>query len=244
MPAGKLTLAVKATKKPGRRKYKLHKYLGMVPASGTAARPNANYIPDKNYMKLKYSDCYHGTTSMSSNYLAGIQFKLNSAYDVQGTLTAVSNQSGSGGHQPYAWDTIKTLYEWCHVYKVKITIRCMHSNYTATVLRDCANNGTPPTNFTLECERPRASKVVTSGNGDSRTIKKTFNIPKILGVSLSEYLGDDDYGQDTTSNVNPVKVAYANVLSQAIDLSNHDAKYIVDMVLFCKFRARSQLSQS
>lgn len=211
---------------------------------GSIMKPQLDPVNRTQYIVLKYSDGYFGTTGVPPS-LAGIQWKINSLYDVQGSLTVVNNTQGTlGGHQPYGFDDIKTLYDYVHVYKVKISVKCMHTNYTASVLTDSGINSTVPTNFTLQCERPGCKMVVTSGNGDAKTITKTFYLHRIIGITLQEYLGNDSYGQDPNSPTNPIIPIYANLLSQAIDLSAHVHQSFVDIQFFCKFRGKKLLSQS
>lgn len=209
-----------------------------------ASKPQINPVNKSQYIILKYSDGYFGTTGIVPS-LATIQIKLNSLYDPQGSLGAVNNSQGTvGGHQPYGYDQLGILYDYVHVYKVKAIIKCMHSNYTATVVSDTGTSATIPSNFTLQCERPGCHKVVTSGNGDCRTITRTYNIPKILGITLNEYLGDDKYGLNPNVAADPAVLVYGSIMSQALDLSSHNAHYFVDLHFYCKFRGKRLLPQS
>lgn len=220
-------------------------YLSTTPASVGMAHWRSPF-PNRKSCVLTYADTYTGTTGSSAGSFAGIQLKLNSLHDPQGTLTIVSNTQGTaGGHQPYYYDQIRPQYGKYIVTRTDVKVWICNQGYTVTMLRDNSDNAGVPSNFTLELERPNSSKVIYNGNGDIKSMRKTFIMNKLAGKSYQEYLADpNNYGGSATS-ADPTNFLYANIQSSSVDnYTGFACNLMVELRFHCVFLDPEEITQS
>jgi len=200
-------------------------------------------FPAAKFMKLRYADNFNGAGITTTP--AGVQIVLNNLNDLVGTLTGVTSAVSAGGHQPYYYDQIRPMYGKYIVYKTRITVRAMHTGYTLTVLRDNSDNSTSPSNILLEAERPNAVSAVCSGNAGAVILSKTFDLPKLAGLSKKEYFADPAYSGTGASSGPPTGLLYANITSQYLDNStSFTAQMNVIVDTWVKFYDPEQVAQS
>lgn len=137
--------------------------------------------------KLKYCESYTATATI----LHTQRWRLNSLFDPNYSL---------GGHQPYGFDQLATVYNRYRVVACSWTIHVASSTNYVTV---CAipNNDLPsPLNMSAAKELPRA-KWSTGGGGTNiiRITGKTY-IPSLVGRTKAQYMADDRYQALTSAD--------------------------------------------
>jgi len=148
---------------------------------------NRNGFPEKMHIQLRYCDIY----DINSAITPGVQsWVLNSIFDPDNTST---------GHQPMFRDNLASLYTYYQVTKVKATLKFVNDQVSTFITLRPTNEPGIPTNISLEGERPFGTSVTTSP-GTHTIVKRTYNIPKILGISPVTYARDDQFYTRFTSN--------------------------------------------
>lgn len=187
-------------------------------------RPNVSSsgLPPNYPMKMKYSDTLNLTLP---SYPLNItqQYNLNSIYD--------PNRTGIG-HQPYFRDQMAQFYDFYKVLACKVTVTTTSLNSYTNIVFRADDNTTVVSNFTLEQERPGATKCLVSCP-PTRPVKynKTFSIPKVLKISSKEYKEDDAYKVAQGSNPSAAYPAVLNILFEQADHLGSPETILFNIVL-------------
>lgn len=140
------------------------------------------------------------TTTIALSSLANVhRFRLNSLFDTD--LTGV-------GHQPYGYDQLATLYNRYRVISTSYSI----IGYNSVPIRLIAlpgNESVSPADPSNAMENPRAKWVVQLPGGNTKTLKGRCYMPSIVGRSKQQYMADDRYQAETTTN--PLESVVLNV---------------------------------
>ncbi len=130
-------------------------------------------------------------------------FSLNSLYDPN---------SGGVGKQPVGFDQIMTMYGQFRVLSARFKLT-FANDCTANVF--CGTFGTyqaaVPADPTAWPCQPYGRSVLVEKNGSacSRVLQIAYDIPKVLGLTTSQYRSDMDF--IGTASGNPTRQAYAVV---------------------------------
>lgn len=202
-------------------------------------------FPRTKSMVLTYADCYYGAVSGAGGY-ANLQIGLNNLHDPEQSLTNLNRISPTtGGHQPYYYDQIRAMYGHYVVTKCRVTCTVMHTGYTITMMRDNSDNAGVPTNFSLEYERPNCSTVVCSGNGDSKTMTKTWDIAKLAGITRKQLIANENYWGGAVTSAGPTTNIYANIQAIYLDYAtSFTAQMSVRIDYWCTFFDPEEVVQS
>lgn len=180
-------------------------------------------IPLMKSVKLRYAETFTLTTGTAGVLGTAQYFKLNSAYDPNGT---------GGGHQPYYFDTYSAQYASYRVNATKIELIWSTIGGSADV---CAAYmvSSPYAFLTIGGETiDRVTEMDTVGthpvsaSGNNRCVKDTFivNHARILGVSKKKYQSDDKYSAlcsadpTVTTQLQLAAGSYAGVASENVSV--------------------------
>lgn len=149
----------------------------------------------------------------SANNTAFQWFRNNSIYD----------PDGSGiGHQPLGYDQWSQFYGRYRVIGAKYRVTITNVTDTPCKVGILAVNGSYGTSSINQTafEHPHMiSKVVGSQDGaDVREFVKYFANPRILGMSMAQYKGDDRY--QSQFGTNPLEQISAVVQARSMDPSS------------------------
>lgn len=153
-------------------------------------------IAQRYICKHKYSEAVL-TDATLGNYI----FNLNSMYD--------PNRTGTG-HQPYARDTMATLYNRYRVIAVSYRVTSGSSATSTQQFAVIPSSGSMPTVSNLDQvkEMPR-SRTAFCSPGESKVVYGKVNLPSLAGVSSSTYKADDRY--QALSTQDPTEQLYLNI---------------------------------
>lgn len=145
-------------------------------------------------------------------------------------------------HQPYGWDALKLLYSRYRAMKAhwKITAMGIVSNVPALLGIVPTLIAAPNATFDLLNESPY-SKSVWCSPTVSATITGSMDLPRLFGMTKSQYLGDDSTESIVSSG--PTTPAYLNFcISNPGVLSS----VVVNLEMYCttQFFEITQLGQS
>lgn len=138
--------------------------------------------------------------------------RLNSVYDPNYT---------AGGHQPYGFDTMITIYDEYRVDKAHFQILFTTPGATNDILCAAAVNpntsqGLTGANLNYVVETPSCTFGQLSSSGDRRCILRgSIDLYKLCGVSRAKYEADDSYSG--TSSTNPQQEALLNFAIACFD---------------------------
>jgi len=153
-------------------------------------------IPQRYICKMKYSDI-----QLSS--LGGLTyFNLNSIFD--------PNRTGIG-HQPYAFDTLATLYNRYRVISCGWRVHVVEGYSDAPTTIAClpANEVLSPSTMSEVRENPRAKYVVAQPGGGAVYCSGKVYLPSLMGRTKAQYMADDRYQALVTAD--PQEAAILNV---------------------------------
>jgi len=190
----------------------------------TITRPqiSSSGLPQNYPMKMKYSTTLNITLPAYPLNVCQ-QFNLNSIYDPDRTGT---------GHQPYFRDQMAQFYDFYKVLGCKVTINCTVLQAHCNVVFRADDNTTVVSNFTLEQERPGATKcLVCQPPVKNIYFKKYFSIPKVLRISPKEYRQDDTLKTAIGSNPSASYPAILNILFENADHAGSADTIIMNAVL-------------
>jgi len=165
------------------------------------ARVNVNRalqpVPQRYICKLKYSDIVVTSAGSGMAYL-----NLNSLFD--------PNRTGFG-HQPYAYDTLSTLYNRYRVISCGWRLHVVHGATDAPTTTACqpANEELLPTSMSEIRENPRAKYVVAQPGGGIQYLTGKTYLPSLVGRTKSQYMSDDRYQAQVTAS--PQELAILNI---------------------------------
>lgn len=145
-------------------------------------------IPQRYICKMKYAE------DVTSDALNGrYQFNLNSVWD--------PNRTGVG-HQPYAFDTLASLYNRYRV--ISCGYRITSPSGTVTRQFGCipTNESVSFSTFAELKENPRAKYVTQMNGGNAQIVKGKVYLPSLVGRSKAQYMADDRYQAMTDNSPN------------------------------------------
>jgi len=153
-------------------------------------------LPQRYITKMKYSEVI--TTGAISGAYA---MNLNSIYD--------PNRTGVG-HQPYAFDTLASLYNRYRViacgYRLSVSPT---TNIPITLTAIPANQVLTTSTASEIRENPRAKYVVQNVGANVMVLSGKSYIPSLVGRSKAQYMADDRYQAPVTSD--PQEEAILNI---------------------------------
>jgi len=163
-----------------------------------------NPIPQRYICTMKYATTV--VTDLGGNYI----MRLNSLYD--------PDQTG-GGHQPYGYNTLESLYNRYRVINTSWRIQVPKTNEIVQVGCLPGNGlGAGFSNFSLLKETPRTRYFTQQPGGQCLTLSGGVGIASIVGRTKSQYMADDRYQALVTSNPSEdadLVIMVANVLDVA-----------------------------
>ncbi len=192
--------------------------------------PGIGFLNPHLYVTLTYSE----TIQFSNATLVGSQqiFNLNSIYD--------PNRTG-GGHQPYGFDTLITLYNRYRVLKTSWSFEFGPTATNGVYANVVPVNGsllTPVTTagtFETSAEVPFARPFMVPNAGATVTISGSMALNKLNGCTITEYLGDDRFEAQigaspaevmtiyiTTYNPNTATAAHSVMCTLHYEVDFHD----------------------
>lgn len=159
-------------------------------------------IPLQYRTRMKYVQTFKILADAGADYAINL-FRLNSIYD--------PDESGVG-HQPYGHDTLAPLYNNYRVYKAHATAELVVGTYAALECKPIIGFIACPalptiTNFSHLLELPKSKWKQVDAN--TRKVKGTYTMAKILGVTANQYKSDDLFMANMGGN--PAAVAYLGV---------------------------------
>lgn len=156
----------------------------------TALQP----IPQRYICKLKYADDVY--TTVAGSYT----MNLNSIFD--------PNRSG-GGHQPYGFDQLASLYNRYRVIACGWRVTAPSSTQTVQLGTLPANETVSVATFAELKENPRAKYVIQHVGGNVQTVSGKVYLPSLVGRTKAQYMADDRYQATVVSD--PGELAILNI---------------------------------
>lgn len=195
----------KASRKPRRKQFKRSATSG-----GKVTFMKNTLVPDRLILKYSYKDNV-SLSGTNPNAFAIKTFRANSIYDPD--LDIVN------GHQPLGYDQWAVFYNKYRVFKAQITVTIINNNSTGVQCAIVPYNelGTINSVDDSTFEQPHAVTRTVGGNqGMNKVVlKKTIDIPRILGRSHLQYKSSDlvcaQFG------ANPTEMAYAAIVARTIN---------------------------
>jgi len=172
-------------RRPARRAYVRRPKTSL---TNTALQP----IAQRYFAKMKYHEIVLVPVT-------GYAFNLNSVFD--------PNRTG-GGHQPYGFDTLASLYNRYRVINCKWRVAVNGVPGTANNTLGCfpANEVVSFATMSELRENPRARYVLQSSGGEIKFCSGNTNIPSLVGRSKTQYMADDRYQALVTNSPNELAV--------------------------------------
>lgn len=158
-------------------------------------------IPQRYICKMKYAQ----TIATDAN--AQAVFRLNSVFQPP--------QAG-GGHQPYAFDTLSTLYNRYRVISCgwRIHAQAAPTDTGGLIVSAIPSNDTGIVwNPAEMIENPRAKYVINQAGGFCPVLRGKSYIPSLMGRTKAQYMADDAYQANVTTN--PTENALLYILTSA-----------------------------
>ena len=173
-------------------------------------------IPQRFITKMKYSEVV-STGATFGEY----QMNLNSVFD--------PNRTG-GGHQPYAFDTLASLYNRYRViacgYRINVAAQQSTGN-TLVVTALPANTAVTATTASEVRENPRAKYIAQTPGGGTMYLTGKSYIPSLVGRSKAQYMADDRYQAEVTASPNELAVLNLQTFLASSDLPTAAAVQVV-----------------
>lgn len=153
-----------------------------------------NPIPQRYICKMKYAE------TVSTNVVGLYTFNLNSIFD--------PNQTGTG-HQPYAHDTLQSLYNRYRVISCSYRVICNRNDATTQLIALPANEIISYTTASEYKENPRGRYVTQSPGGNVVPLSGKVYLPSLVGRTKTQYMSDDRF-QAAFGN-SPAELAMLNL---------------------------------
>jgi hypothetical protein len=180
-------------------------------------------------------------TGSANVFGTAISFNLNSAF-----------QPNTGGHQPYGFDTIKTMYDRYKVHRCDLlatfcyTGSVQFSHVGGVVLPPSASATIAGSTVEVVCEKPMSvCQPVVGGTGNgTATFTMSFDIAKWCGLTVAEFKANtEDYAaQVTASPSRLLRVEWAVADFSTTTASSLKVRF--DLVYHVEFFDRIILTQS
>lgn len=204
---------------------KKNRYTVTVPKSitgGFAPRLKCNLV---------YCDVYGATAATGSDIR---QYNLNSIFD--------PDRSGTG-HQPMGHDQLGQIYNRYRVNSCTVTVHWTLTGANGAVMALLGNNTTSGfTNYTdmLEQQDCKSRAIIEFTPGAK--IRKKYYLPKILGVTKTEYSGSDRH--QAIFGATPTELAILHVGTADTRSASFTYAYFIKMVYNCEFFDTIEVAQS
>lgn len=204
---------------PRRRQNRRKRYAGRrrAPRTVTVNRALAPYS-QRYITKLKYNENF--TMPAAVGGLQTYSFNLNSLFDPNRV---------AGGHQPYGFDQLATVYNRYRVISCSYTIKCISSTQTVNLVALPANQAVFPAFAGAAMESPRAKFITQNPGGNLKTLWGRTYIPSLMGRNKSQYMADDNYQAQVTAD--PAELAVLNIFTQGINDSATDPACLLSITL-------------
>ena len=156
------------------------------------------FLDPHKYVTLKYTQLF--TSSIATTVGTQQVFNLNGCFDPDRT---------GGGHQPYGWDTLTTLYSAYRPLHARWKVEFGTQPVTYSCLAIPTNSQpavtiTTAATFQTVAEMPRAVVKVQGGTGaPTEVINGQINLWELAGVTQVEYLANQNY--EALINANPTE---------------------------------------
>lgn len=164
-------------------------------------------IPQRFITKMKYSQVIT-TAAVTGSYV----MNLNSIFD--------PDRSG-GGHQPYGFDTLASLYNRYRViscgYRLQVAMGSTSNPIILTAYP--ANQIVASLSCSEIRENPRVKYVTQSPGSSASTLHGKCYIPSIVGRNKAQYMADDRYQAVVTADpdeVVPLNIQTFNTTDQVV----------------------------
>lgn len=179
--------------------------------------------------KMKYSEAY--TLSALNAYTQ--MMRINGIWD--------PNTTGVG-HQPYGFDQLTPIYNRYRVISCSYVINAYSG--TNPIRFGCLPcNDTPPIGGASElCENPRAKFRIQLPNGSTQTITGKVSLPSLMGRNKAQYMADDRFQSEVTTN--PLEVALLYITGQSMTDSSVDILLNVTLEYTVEFFDPKPIDQS
>lgn len=205
MPISKKTL-LKLVRKSMRKKTKYHnisfgrkkKQNRQIKRRLSFVNLGKSIVPLSTRATTTYCDNDFSFTSTAGAY-ARHTFAINGLYD--------TDFSG-GGHNPIGWSQIMALYDHYQVLNAKMTITITHCSQRAVVGLITSDTTGPPSalnSLSTFQENPGSYYKFLIRTDDNRpyvTLTKTVNMAKFFGLKKTQYVGEDKYQGNSSTNPN------------------------------------------
>lgn len=188
-------------------------------------------LPQRYITKMKYSEVI-STDSVTGAYA----MNLNSIYD--------PNRTGVG-HQPYAFDTLASLYNRYRVISCGYRLSVSPTGGVPITLTAIPANQVLTTSTASEIrENPRAKYVVQNVGANVMVLSGKSYIPSLVGRTKAQYMADDRYQALTTANPNEEAILNIATFNPSNDISLVSTPVQVVMEYLVEFFDVKSLGQS
>jgi len=187
----------KSSKKNYRKRVNKSRSVTLVNTSGLSP------LPSRYISKHKYAE------TVTLNGLGGLQsyvWNLNSMWD--------PNRTGVG-HQPYGYDQLSNLYNRYRVISCRYVVSGISDSAKIQVCALPSNEPSPISNCSEARENPRAQYIVQNPDGLLKVMKGYVSLPKLMGRTTTQYMGDDRYQADIVSS--PQELALLQIYTQGLN---------------------------
>lgn len=199
----------------------------------TTVNKSLSVIAPRYITKLKYVEYDQPLTSTVGATVDYI-YSLNSLFD--------PNVSGTG-HQPLGFDQLNILYNRYRVFRANYRITFQPTSSSATFMVYPSNS-----NVTLSSSNP--STIMEQSRTISRPSKVdapviftgTVNLPKLNGVTSSQYKTDDRF--QSLMSGSPSELLELHIMASASASATATYRYTVQMTYYAEFYDPLDLAQS
>lgn len=221
-----------------RRKKNYRKKNPPIRRSSMRNRPSTSIIrspsslPDRMFVKLKYTDVF---TLSSSTSIASQIMRGNGMYD--------PDQSGVG-HQPLGFDQWQSFYKKFYVIGSSCKAKLQGTTNSGIVMLRPQLVTTTGTVISTELEKPRTRYALTQTGGSNQDVLSGYmNTLRIFGRPKTEF-GDLEF-TGTMASSDPPQIWYWVIASQNADeSSNFNVNVVVEVVYYAMLTDRVRLGQS
>jgi hypothetical protein len=166
--------------------------------------PSIPVVPDKMRVTLPYSEVISRTPgTFEDDY----QFNLNSIFD--------PNRTGTG-HQPLGHDQWNQFYNRYRVTSVDVEFKFLSQSADNLLVSLFASNGTASPTILTFAEQPFSKTGTigsTSGGNAVMTLRASWDLSKITGLSRQQYLAGENYQAQFGSSPAELMILHSYVVN-------------------------------
>lgn len=226
---GTVRRARKRTRKSGRKYYRKRNY-----AKTTRMVASSKPVAERFLTKLRYSETLVFTFTGTAVGTFTIQSSL------------FDPNAGVGGHQPYGFDQLSTLYNRYRVYGFKYKLHMANlTNYTAQMWLRNTDESTVVTDSELLSERPDTQMTMIGPvvGYPIRMFKGYHDCAKMHGITKKQFNMRPEFEALTTTN--PANVSYLALAARALDGSATGTMSVTIVIdFYCMFFDPFELNKS